>query len=99
MSHISPTHCPGNRGYLLFFSMVTVSCMKSSQGGGGELRVQSQQCMVSIRSRTQAWQALSWNSQLWSKKGSQVCVLSAVRKECAYGKVLGFMLVGSAVVA
>lgn len=48
MSHISPTHCPGNRGYLLFFSMVTVSCMKSSQGGGGELRVQSQQCMASI---------------------------------------------------
>jgi len=47
MSRICPPHCPRNRGDLLFFSMVAVSCTQSSQGGSGELRVQSQWCTAS----------------------------------------------------
>lgn len=43
-----PPHCPGNGADLLFFSVVTVSCTQSSQGGGGELCVQSQRCTASV---------------------------------------------------
>lgn len=48
ISHISSPHCPGNRDGWLFFSMVTVSSMQSSQRGGEELCVLSQGCTVSV---------------------------------------------------
>lgn len=102
ISHISPSHCPGNRGHLFFLSVVTVSCTQSSWGGGEELCVQSQRCTVSVEAAhmdtSMASTALE-QPALEQDGVSGVCMSSAVRREHAYGKVLGFVLVGSAVVA
>lgn len=82
----TPTPCPGNRGDLLIFSMVAVSCTQSSQGDGGVLCVRSQRCTVSIAAGTQmcVWQVLPWSSHLWSKKRPQVCVQCCAPGTCIW---------------
>lgn len=72
MSHISPPHCPGNRDSWFFFSMVTVSSMQCSQGNGGELRVPSQGCTVSVE---------AGQVEMWEQEGvSGVCVECCVQE-------------------
>ena len=102
ISRISPSSCPGNRGDLVFLSVVTLSCTQSFQGGGGEHCVRSQRCTASVEAgHTDTCVASTGLEQPAVEQEGVlgVCLLSAVRKECAYGKVLGFMLVGLAVVA
>lgn len=90
ISHISAPHCPGNRDGWLFFSMVAVSSLQSSQGGGEELCVLSQGCTASVEGR---------HMDTWEQERvSWFCVECCVQGMCGW-RMLGIVLVVLAVEA
>lgn len=77
---------------MLFSSVVTVSCLLISRGGGGELRVQPQRCTARVEAgHADTCVASCALEQPALGPGG---VLGAYVECCVYVKGLGFVLVG-----